>query len=44
VMLKKDELDISIEKNHKMYLTLKNGTEIILENTNFNQFKTAWNK
>jgi hypothetical protein len=44
VMIKKDDLLHAEQKDKKMYLTMRGGKEIILHNTNFNQFQEAWDK
>ena len=44
IMLKKENLESAEEKNHQMHLTMKSGSEIVLKNTNFMQYKTAWDK
>ena len=44
IMLKKENLDDAIEIDYQMHLTMKSGKVIVLKNTNFMQYKTAWDK
>ena len=48
VMLKKENLEdaeeIVTDGRHQMHLTMKSGKVIVLKNTNFTQYKEAWNK
>jgi hypothetical protein len=48
VMLKKENLEdaeeIVTDGKHQMHLTMKSGKVIVLKNTNFTQYKEAWNK
>ena len=48
VMLKKENLEdaeeIVTDGKHQMHLTMKSGKVIVLKDTNFTQYKEAWNK
>jgi hypothetical protein len=48
IMLKKENLEdaeeIVTDGKHQMHLLMKSGKKIILKNTNFTQYKEAWNK
>lgn len=44
VMLKKENLEHAEQIDNQMHLTMKSGDVIVLKNTNFMQYKEAWNK
>lgn len=44
IMLKKENLEDAKEIDFQMHLTMKSGKTIVLKNTNFAQYKSAWNK
>lgn len=44
IMLKKENLEDAEQIDNQMHLTMKSGKVIVLKNTNFTQYKEAWNK
>ena len=44
IMLKKENLESAVEIEFQMHLLMKSGKTIVLKNTNFAQYKSAWDK